>query len=77
MPRYLLKDTETEYSTAFVGEENPSTIILTQGEGTSLTKNVSNKTAGQLTGDGYVEIEVEEWEEQTLRVGSRPTRPSH
>lgn len=76
--RYFLKDTETEYSIAYVDTaENPSTIIISQYEGTSISKNVSNKTAAQLEGDGYVEIDEQEWTAQLIHAGSRPTRPPH
>jgi hypothetical protein len=74
---YLLKDTETEYSTAFIDTgSDPSTIIISQYEGQSISKNVSNKTAGQLEGDGYVVITQAAWEEATRHVGDRPTRPN-
>ncbi len=74
--KYLFKNTETEFSTAYIDtESDPTTIIVSQYSGQSISKSVSNHTSGQLEGDGYEEITEGEFEEQTLRIGTHPTRP--
>lgn len=80
--RFFKKVTENDYNVAIIRDPNlwdmenePTTIILTESDSPLLSKNTSNHTSGQLTGDGWTETPSEEFYNHLSRIGTVPSRP--